>query len=117
LLIFKGKGCKIGTNTIEVNGDIIHGSEMDDHLGHRTSINDKDSMILPVSGKSLTYSCLILVVFIHLSSANYLSNIVVVFMVQIYGFSLVRDVVMFVLHGEGLSESYGIFLVELITRF
>ncbi len=27
-----------------------------------------------------------LVVFIHLSSANYLNNMVVVFMVQIYGF-------------------------------
>ena len=45
LLIFKGKGCKIGTNTIEVNGDTINGSELVDHLGHRISISDKESMI------------------------------------------------------------------------
>ncbi len=54
---------------------------MANHLGHSTSVNDKDSMILPVSGKLLTYSCRILVVFILLSSANYINNIVVVFMV------------------------------------
>ncbi len=36
--------------------------------------------------KLLTYWCLIFVVFINLSSANYLNNIVVFVMVQIYGF-------------------------------
>ncbi len=45
LLIFKGKGCKIGINEIEVNGDTIHSSEMANHLGHTTSVSDKDSMI------------------------------------------------------------------------
>ncbi len=34
LLIFKGKGCKISINKIEVNGDTIHSSEMANHLGH-----------------------------------------------------------------------------------
>ncbi len=58
LLIFKGKGCKIGINKVEVNGDTIHCSEMANHLCHTTSVSDKDSMIsgvLPVSGKLLTY--------------------------------------------------------------
>ncbi len=54
--------------------------------------------------------------YFFLSSANYLNNTVVVFMVHIYGFYLVGDVVIFVLHGEGLSESYGMFHIELIIR-
>ncbi len=44
-LIFKGKGCKIGINKIEVNGDSINSSEMANHLGHTTSVSDKDSML------------------------------------------------------------------------
>ncbi len=44
LLIFKGKGCKIGINKIEVNGGTIHSSAMATHLGHRTSVGDNDSM-------------------------------------------------------------------------
>ncbi len=43
---FKGKGCKMAIKTIEVNGDTIHSSEMTDHIGHRTSVSDNDSMIL-----------------------------------------------------------------------
>ena len=45
LLIYKGKGCNIGTKSINVNGDIVHSSESADHLGHRISVKDKDSMI------------------------------------------------------------------------
>ncbi len=45
LLTFKDKGCKIGINKIEVNGDTIHSSKMAKHLGHTTSVSDKDSMI------------------------------------------------------------------------
>ncbi len=45
LLIFKGKGCKIGINKVVVNGDTIHSSEMANYLGHTTSVSDKDSMI------------------------------------------------------------------------
>ncbi len=45
LQIFKGNACKIGINKIEVSGDTIHSSTMADHLGHRTVVSDKDSMI------------------------------------------------------------------------
>ncbi len=45
LLIFKGKGCKISINKIEVNGDTIYSSEMANHLGHTTSVSDEDSII------------------------------------------------------------------------
>ncbi len=115
LLIFKGKQCKISIQKIKINGDTIHSSEIEDHLGHTTIVSNKDSkisaaiacfwktfnLLLPVSGNPLTYSCLIVVVFIHLLSAIYVNNIVVDFMVQIYGFELIRYVI-FVLHGEGL---------------
>ncbi len=45
LLIFKGKECKIDINKIEVNGETIHSSEMANHLGHTTSVSDKNSII------------------------------------------------------------------------
>ncbi len=41
-------------------------------------------LLLQVSGKPLSCSCLILVVFIDLLSASYLHNIVDIFMVQMY---------------------------------
>ncbi len=87
LLIFKGKGCKISINKIEVNGDTIHSSEMANHLGHTTSVSDKDSTI---SGAIASFWKAFNLLMFHFgglySSANYLNNIIVVFMVQIYGF-------------------------------
>ncbi len=47
-LIFKGKGCNIWISIIEVNCDTKHSHAMADHLGHRTSVSDNDSMISAV---------------------------------------------------------------------
>ncbi len=33
-----------------INGDTVHNSKMADHLGHRTSVIDKDSTITAVIG-------------------------------------------------------------------
>ncbi len=59
LLIFKGKGCKIGIKKIEDNGDTIHSSEIEDHLGHRTSVSDKDSIISAAIASSIPLSAAI----------------------------------------------------------
>ncbi len=43
-LICNDKMYKIGIKIIEVNGDTINSCEMADHLVHRISVSDKDSM-------------------------------------------------------------------------
>ncbi len=60
--------------------NVIHSTDVNNWLTPENSLLATPRLIVP--GKVLTYSCLILVVFILLSSANHLNNIVVVVMVK-----------------------------------
>ncbi len=62
---------------------------MIDHHGYRTSVIDKDSIISAISDSFWKAFNLLMSDFgdfIHLLSASNLINIIVVFMLQIYGF-------------------------------